>query len=143
MGYNEHALWIQAENIKIIYMLYCVSTSALNFQDLLYSFNIMYMVNYVASTLKLINWMPCIFAITGFTNIQRGLKHISLFPCVILFQIYLILYLAHAHTSVYTKYYSILVVTWVKKLGGKIEIQNRKIQWYIIEIRPLGMLRVA
>ena len=48
MGYNEHALWIQAENIKIIYMLYCVSTSASNFQDLLYSFNIMDMVNYVA-----------------------------------------------------------------------------------------------
>ena len=92
MGYNEHVLWIQAENIEIIYILYCVSTSALNFQDLLYIFNIMYMVDYVASTLKLVKWKPCIFAITGFTSIQRFLKHISLFPCVILFQIYLILY---------------------------------------------------
>ena len=92
MGYNEHVLWIQAENIEIIYILYCVSTSALNFQDLLYIFNIMYMVDYVASTLKLVKWKPCIFAITGFTNIQRFLKHISLFPCVILLQIYLISY---------------------------------------------------
>ena len=113
MGYNEHVLWIQAENIEIIYILYCVSTSALNFQDLLYIFNIMYMVDYVASTLKLVKWKPCIFAITGFTNIQRFLKHISLFPCVILLQIYLISYPHLYHCSLIlhlSEIYMILII---------------------------------
>ena len=148
MGNTEHALWIQAENIKMIYMLYYVSTSASNFQDLMYSYNIMYMVNYVAWTLKLINRKPCKFAITGFTNIQRGSKHIGFFPYVILLQIYLISYPHCAHTRINIYVYVIIITTYSlllgwKNLDGNKEIQNCKSQWYIIEIRPLGMLRAT